>query len=525
MKAYYGLLTNGTELLLYKRINQNYDRRLRVNLQEISLDECKTIYESLRNPEYDLTKVNQILSYFDRFRSVDERTNLLTDTAREHFFDIFELKKGSVFSSLVLQTLELFKEMYEESKFLTSAYDFWKKYYARKPEKIPENWKNIIGTSTIDDEDLYEFMFCLETAYALFTRLILIKTCEDYEFPDIEFTSFIERDVNRYAFRGDFPLVAWSVLLTNMIEEMRVKLVESVFEEDVFYWWTDFFSDLSRDKLFTVRSAGMSIFGQAVGRVLLTLYKFDFSEVAGDPLGTLYQRHFDKETRKALGEFYTPLEVVEHIIDNVEYRGASILEERFLDPACGSGTFLVEALRRYLDESKQVAEKEGWSSVLNRLCSEFHIVGFDIHPFATIMAQIQFMLTLVPYYRKAVDEDSMFLLKRLPIFRTDSLEFENRNSRISLENPELITLKLKLPIVKEGDFLELEITVPNINTALSEETGLYNVPEYFAALQAVFDYVKGAAKDERVSTSRSELEYKFKEYLVDKNWDNLGNFF
>jgi hypothetical protein len=60
-------------------------------------------------------------------------------------------------------------------------------------------------------------------------------------------------------------------------------------------------------------------FGEALAEIILTLYKFDFSEIVGDPLGTLYQHYFDKETRKALGEFYTPKEVVEYILDAVGY--------------------------------------------------------------------------------------------------------------------------------------------------------------------------------------------------------------
>ena len=68
---------------------------------------------------------------------------------------------------------------------------------------------------------------------------------------------------------------------------------------------------------------------------MLSLVRFDFSQLEGDLLGELYQSYFDPETRKALGEFYTPPEVVEFILDEGGYHG----EGRLLDPATGSGTF------------------------------------------------------------------------------------------------------------------------------------------------------------------------------------------
>jgi len=531
LKAKYGVLTDGAKLIIYERINENYDVKLDVDLSNITIDDCKVIYVCLRKPELDITRVDQILNYFGRFKNVKERLNLRDDVAREHFFASFELKEDSVFAKLVERTFNLFSSRYGKLNFLTNAYDFWKKYYARKPEKIPENWQKILDKliGEIADETLYRFMFCLETAYALFTRLILAKACEDYGFPHISFSGFIQNEVRRYSFRGrDIPMVAWAVLLRNLIEKMRRELVESVFEEDIFYWWIDDFK-LSDDEIFSAKKVDeyMLNFSRAVGQVLLTLYKFDFSEIVGDPLGTLYQKYFDKETRKALGEFYTPREVVEYIIDAIGYRGKSIIEKRLLDPACGSGTFLVEALKRWLKEAENLGEEKGWDFVLDKLCKEFHIVGFDIHPFATLMAQIQFMLVLLPYYKKAIDANKTFTLRRLPIFRTDSLEDETKTGKVSLDNPDTITMNLRLPIRRgeEREFIKVEIDMPNISVAVSDRTGLLNIPEYFLALQAVFDCVKDAFSNGKDNISRYDLEKAFKGYLADKDWTKLVNFF
>lgn len=87
-----------------------------------------------------------------------------------------------------------------------------------------------------------------------------------------------------------------------------------------------------------ISEATRNRFSRAVAEVFFNVLRFDFGDVEGDLLGDLYQRYFDPETRKALGEFYTPQPVIDYIMDGVGYdRGVS--GERLIDPACGSGTF------------------------------------------------------------------------------------------------------------------------------------------------------------------------------------------
>lgn len=532
LKADYGVLTNGLELLLYERINSNYERILKVNLSDLSSEDCKKIL-LLKKPAYQITRIDQVLEYFDKFDHPEEKIALTTEESREHFFENFKLEKDSAFTKLVLRTMELFDYQYRKSKFLTSAYDFWEKSYAKEPEEIPKNWEDVMKDANLktSKENIFKFMFCLETTYALFTRLILAKACEDYKFPSIDFSDFIKTEVRRESYRMEISQASWPVLVYKLVENMRFKLVESIFEEDIFYWWVDEFRDLRGRELFSRKklSREMILFGESLAKLLMTLYKFDFSEIVGDPLGTLYQKYFDKKTRKALGEFYTPKEVVSYIVDAVNYRGKGILEKRLLDPACGSGTFLVDALKRYLKASESEAKEKGWGNVLSRLCNEYHIVGFDIHPFATIMAQIQFMLVLIPYYKKAMEEERSFILKRIPIFRTDSLVDESKSERMTLktfqESEKSVSMTLELPIRgKEGEFVKQEFIMPYYKEVF-KQTDLINNEEYFSALQALFDVVKENANEEKYSVEMEKLERTFKEYLEDKNWEKLSQFF
>jgi len=253
-------------------------------------------------------------------------------------------------------------------------------------------------------------------------------------------------------------------------------------------------------------------FSKAVANCFFSVLKFDFSAVQGDPLGNLYQRYFDPETRKALGEFYTPQPVVEYIMDGVGYDN-DISNERLIDPACGSGTFLVEAADRYLEDVRRYNDDPDWEEELVDLCSRPNIVGLDIHPFAVLMAQIRFMVAILPEYREAKRENPEFTIQRLPIFRTDTLRNERKSVGADLgddsskqmtwdsitEDNQDVKIPVPLPVEVdpdehgnveiEGDFLVQRVRMPLFDT-IRLETGVSNFGEYFAALQGILDVVK-----------------------------------
>jgi len=536
LKAKYGILTNGLKIIIYERRGINEHMLLEKSLADLETDDCE-VFTPLEKPLYNMADFDDVKNYFESYKLPEEKIDLKKEISRELFYENFRLKADSLFGKLIQSTITYFKDQYNKDQFLTNAYQFWLKSYAKKPDKIPDNWKKLLdraGLST-SKNDLFKFMFCLETAYALFTRLILAKACEDYNFPQANITKIIERYLSDYYKRGDIPLAAWGIAIMKLMENMRDNLVESIFEEDIFYWWTTEFmsmKDWRPGDLFTRKVNTIVLeFCKSLAEIIFRLSKFNFSEIAGDPIGDLYQQYFDKDTRKALGEFYTPREVVEYIVENVGYKGQFITDKRFIDPSCGSGTFLVEALSRYLKVAKSKEDKTDrlyWSRVLKKLCYEFRITGLDIHPFACIMSQIHYMLVLIPFYKKAMDEDKQFLLKRIPIFRTDSLWDITKEKietwffgEIGTEN---VILKLTLPIKVNGEFLEIKIKMPRTEEVM-KKTDLVNTTQYFCALQALFDTVKELAREETYEIDVDLLEKRFKDYLEDKNWNVLVNFF
>ena len=67
-------------------------------------------------------------------------------------------------------------------------------------------------------------------------------------------------------------------------------------------------------------------------------------EAKQDLLKEFYSSLVDEQIRHDLGEYYTPDWLAQHLLDQAKYQGD--LHAKVLDPACGSGTFLVEAITR-----------------------------------------------------------------------------------------------------------------------------------------------------------------------------------
>lgn len=547
-KVDYGILYNGIELIFYKRQGHSMDRVFRVSADELDDQQLNQLVSALHKPDRSTTDLDSVTTYMDKYRDEADRLMLTDDVAREYFYENFQLDEDSVFGRLVVNTIKLFEDRHGKSDFLESAYQFWKRSYAKELNKkqIPDEWKPLFkqaGISAGKKEDRFKFTFCLETSYALFTRLILTKSAEDYDFPGAGFSDILRRQLEGAAWEGQIPQPGYGNMSLKIIRDMEAKLISSVFEEDIFYWWTEPYD--ARDDYIayfrerTAPTEEVTRFGKSIAEILLTVYKYDFSSVEEeDILGVLYQRYFDKQTRKALGEFYTPKEVVNYILDSVGYEGDSVLSERILDPACGSGTFLVEALDRYLTAAEESgkADQVGWRSVLQDLVNEYHILGFDIHPFATIMAQIQFTLKLLPYYRKAIqEEDGYFVLKRLPILRTDSLEKERHSGNLSLEDSmrgRILSMPIELPITGEAeeDFFEEDFKLPFYET-VRDNTSITNTQQYFGAIQAMFDAVKERAEElepdtePEIERDRLAVAFRDAQYLRNMEWDSLASYF
>jgi hypothetical protein len=84
-------------------------------------------------------------------------------------------------------------------------------------------------------------------------------------------------------------------------------------------------------------------------------WPYDFGIIPIETISAIYE-HFLKaageEHKKEAGAFYTPRFLAEFVLDVALEGETSLLDKRFLDPACGSGIFLVGLFNRLAEEWK-----------------------------------------------------------------------------------------------------------------------------------------------------------------------------
>ncbi|MFL5600372.1 MAG: Eco57I restriction-modification methylase domain-containing protein [Gemmatimonadaceae bacterium] len=151
-------------------------------------------------------------------------------------------------------------------------------------------------------------------------------------------------------------------------------------------------------------------FGNAYGS-LLSRYRFsgredsaDWSEAAIDPeiLGKAFESLMAAPDRKTSGAFYTPQALVE---DLTRHTLASVLHETanpltrlqritVLDPACGSGSFLVYILERIAALRREYGESASMAA-LRRSVLTTSIFGVDLNPMAVWLCELRLWLSIV----------------------------------------------------------------------------------------------------------------------------------
>jgi SAM-dependent methyltransferase len=134
--------------------------------------------------------------------------------------------------------------------------------------------------------------------------------------------------------------------------------------------------------------------------------------VVRDVLKDLYQRLLPRSIRHRLGEYYTPDWLAERVVDLVLSVPTPLHlgpETRVVDPACGSGTFLVEIVGRQVAAAPD-DERERTLELILR-----NVVGFDISPLAVQAAKVNYLLALAPLLKSSAKPIV------IPIFMADAV--------------------------------------------------------------------------------------------------------
>ena len=264
----------------------------------------------------------------------------------------YKENKGSPSSAHILQLFELWRSLH--GVFINISDDGWK-VIVQLAEKI--------GVPGIRGEEYrWLFLFALETYLNLIMRSITLSKIGQAPRTIMEFKSAIER-------------------------------MRGIFEPNVFEWTFEAVEDRSIDR--NIRDGLRS----SITTLVKLVYMLDFTRVTTDMFRDLYQGIVPKEIRRSLGEFYTSDEIVNQVLDAGGLNEEAIrqLYERWkkeekdtiiLDPACGSGSFLVNAVKRVFRAFGDRPPRD-----IARFVEE-NIVGIDINPFAVEMAKLNIIIAI-----------------------------------------------------------------------------------------------------------------------------------
>ena len=164
--------------------------------------------------------------------------------------------------------------------------------------------------------------------------------------------------------------------------------------------------------------AGVFAGDEVTGQLSLDFRRYDFAEIPIETLSVVYQQFLHAEGRgRKLGAYYTPIPVVNLMLDELETRRTLERGVSVLDPACGSGAFLVQCYRRQIERERQRTTGKLRPSELRAMLTE-QIFGMDQDSDACRVTELSLILTLLDYVEPPD-------LKRYPRFKLPELSGAN----------------------------------------------------------------------------------------------------
>lgn len=114
---------------------------------------------------------------------------------------------------------------------------------------------------------------------------------------------------------------------------------------------------------------------QALNGFIEELCTYNLAKIQSDVIGRVYEGLILGRERHRLGQYYTPPPIVELIVEMC----IASPNDGVLDPACGSGSFLVKTYHKLRDLKKKEDPFRGGAQLHRELLSQ--VYGIDINPF------------------------------------------------------------------------------------------------------------------------------------------------
>jgi SAM-dependent methyltransferase len=244
------------------------------------------------------------------------------------------------------------------------------------------------------------------------------------------------------------------------------------------------------------------------------LLRYDFSQVDEDFFKEIYQEIVERGERHRIGEYYTP----EWLVQLTLREAVNLWGERnqgfprILDPACGSGTFLCNAIHMAREELQR-------SGMLPDQVLEFivsNIVGIDINPLATIIARANYLIAL----------GNLLQLGKpiiIPVYVADSIRLprvlQTVAEGVNVYEYEFDGHRIQMPVTVAEDRRKLGLTIEALKDGLNLYTSNVGRNAVFLIFKAALSSVLAENEVEILKRTLNEILN-----LVDKELNSIWAF-
>lgn len=233
------------------------------------------------------------------------------------------------------------------------------------------------------------YLFSMQTFFNIFLKLLIYSFLSEMISPVFTTKTVLDKAEIDLLFDGN--------------DEEENKIINNFFEAHFLEWFT--YSDSS----FEV---------DLINKTLELISDFDLGtyvlkpEEVQDILQEVYMELIPSEMRHLMGEYFSPDWIVEHALDMVNYNGD--IDKTLIDPTCGSGTFLTQALKRIISQCNGKLTYDDVHKITHNL------VGFDINPISVVSAKANFILIIFSAFFDEIDNDFDEPVS-IPIYIADSI--------------------------------------------------------------------------------------------------------
>ncbi len=270
--------------------------------------------------------------------------------------------------------------------FFSQSIDYSEAFGGRKLRPL-QSWAQKAGIQIQSPGEAERLFFVMHTYFALLAKLLGYLAVSKLLTPKL----------------GASALGSWITDTTTLYERLcelesggifRKLGIVNLLEGDFFEWYL---------------YAWDAEIENALRGILKRLDEYDPTTLAVVPEETrdlfkqLYHYLLPREIRHNLGEYYTPDWLALHMLQRTvpelfteptpeteSELCQRVLKTRFLDPACGSGTFLVLLVARLRELGRDLPVSE--TDLLNAILH--NVVGFDINPLAVLTARVNYLLAI-----------------------------------------------------------------------------------------------------------------------------------